>query len=69
MNGNVLTWYLKECLLKVKQNFICVGELLKKLATWDKSKSLSFQSVGPKNGQPRVTRFEYFVVPSKMKKC
>jgi hypothetical protein len=46
MNGNMLTQYLKECLLEVKQTPTCVSDLLKKLATRDKTKPLDFEKVG-----------------------
>jgi hypothetical protein len=41
----------------MKQTSTCVGDLPKKLATWDKTKtqSLGSQRVGPKSEQPRIT--------------
>jgi hypothetical protein len=69
MSGDVLTRYLKKCLLEVRQTFACVGNLLKKLAIGDKTKPLGSQRVGPKNGQPRVTWLGHFIVSSEIKKC
>jgi hypothetical protein len=68
ISGDVLTWYLKECLLEAKQNFICVGNPLKKPTIWNKIEPLISQKVGLKNGQPRETRLKCFIVPSIMKK-
>jgi hypothetical protein len=58
-----------ERLLKMKQTFIHVGDPPKKPTTKDKTKSLNSQRVGPENGQPRVSRLKYLVMPSKMGKC
>jgi hypothetical protein len=45
-----------------------VGDSLKKPATRDKIQPLSFERVGPKNGQLRVIGLEYLVVPSRIGK-
>jgi hypothetical protein len=63
MNKNMFTQYPKECLLEAKQTPIRVGNLPKKRVTRDKTKSLSFQKVGPNNEQLGVTWFKHFIVP------
>jgi hypothetical protein len=69
MNGNVLARYLKECVLKVKQTLVHVGDLLKKPTTKNKIRPLGFQMVGPKSEQLGVTWFGHLVMPSGMGKC
>jgi hypothetical protein len=69
MNRNVLTRYLKECVLKVKQTLVHVGNSLKKPTTKDKIQPLGFQMVGSKNEQLGVTWCGHLVVPSGMGKC
>jgi hypothetical protein len=69
MSGDVLAWYLKECLLGARKTPTCVGNLPKKLVNGDKIQPLSFQKVGPKSGQPGVIGFGYFIVPYGTKKC
>jgi len=54
MSGDVIAWYLKECLLEAKQILVCVGNPPKKLIIGDKTKPLSSQKVKLKNEQPRV---------------
>jgi hypothetical protein len=68
MSGNVLAWYLKECLLEAKQIPIHVNDSPKKLATKDKTKPLGFQRVGLKSEQLKVTGLGYLIVPFRMKK-
>ncbi len=60
---------MKEHLLKVKQNFVHVNNLPKKLATEEKIKPLSFQKVGLESKQPGVIGLGYFIMPFKMGKC
>jgi hypothetical protein len=69
MNGNMFTWYLKECLLGGRETFACVGNLVKKFTIADKMKQLSFQKMELKSGQPGVTRFGYSIMSSKTRKC
>jgi hypothetical protein len=69
MSENVLAQYLKECVLKVKQTLVHVGDLLKKPTTRDKIQSLGFQMVEPKSKQLRVTWLRHLVVPFGMGKC
>jgi hypothetical protein len=57
MSNNVLTRYLKECLLKVKQTFAHLINLPKRLATRGKIESLGFQRVGLESKQLGVTWF------------
>lgn len=68
MNGDVLTWYPKERLLKVKQTPIHIDDLPKKLTTTNKIESLKSQKVGPKSGQLGITWLGHFVITSKTKK-
>jgi hypothetical protein len=68
MNKDMLTCYLKEHILEMKQTPACVGGLLKKLATKNKTKPLSFQKVGPKSGQLWVTWFKCFIMSSRTRK-
>jgi len=67
MSGNMFTWYLKERLLRVSETFAHVDDSIKKLKIRDKTKPLSSQKVGPKNRQPGVTRFKYFIMS--FRKC
>jgi hypothetical protein len=69
MSENMLAQYLKEHLLKTKQNFVHVSDMPKKLATRDKTKPLGFQSVGPKSEQPKVIWLKHLLVFSRMGKC
>jgi hypothetical protein len=59
-----LLWFTRS-----KTTFAHVGDLPKKLIIGDKIKPLSFQKVGPENGQLGVTRFKYLVVPSRRRQC
>jgi hypothetical protein len=60
---------MKEHLLETKQTPTHLSNLPKKIAIKDKIEQLGFQRVGVNNGQPRVTRFEYLVMLSEIKKC
>ncbi len=51
MSRNVLAWYMKEHMLKVKQTLVCVGDLLKKLISEEKTKPLRSQRVGLESEQ------------------
>ncbi len=53
----------------MKQNFVHVNNLPKKLATEEKIKPLSFQKVGLESKQPGVIGLGYFIMPFKMGKC
>jgi hypothetical protein len=68
MSRDVLTWYLKEHLLKARQTFACVSDLPKKPTTKGKIEPLDFQRVGPKSGQLEVIRFRVFGSAIKNKK-
>jgi hypothetical protein len=63
MNGNMLIWYLKECLLKSKQIIAHVGDSPKTPTTKDKTKPLGFQKMEHESKQPKVTWLGYFVMP------
>jgi hypothetical protein len=54
MSGDVLAWYLKECLLKAKQTLVHVSDPPKKPTTRDKTKPLNSQMVGFENGQSTI---------------
>jgi hypothetical protein len=53
----------------MSETFAHVGDSIKKLKIRDKMKPLSFQKVGLKNRQPGVTRFEYFIMSFRTRKC
>jgi len=61
--------FFKEHLLEARQTFVHVDDSPKKLAIGDKTKPLGFQRVRLENRQPKVTWFEYFIMPSKTRKC
>jgi hypothetical protein len=69
MSKNMFAWYLKEHVLEVRQTPTHVHDPLKKPSTKGKTKPLGSQKVGLESKQPRVTRFEYLVMPSRTKKC
>jgi hypothetical protein len=54
---------------KSRQTSTHVGDSPKKPAIGDKTKPLGFQRVGLESGQLEVIWFEYFIVPSKTRKC
>jgi len=68
MSRNVLTRYPKKCLLEAKQTLAHVCDLPKKPPIGHKTKPLSSQKVGPKNGQHGVPWHE-LVVPFGIGKC
>jgi len=59
----------KEHLLEARQTFVHVDDSPKKLAIGDKTKPLGFQRVRLENRQPKVMWFQYFIMPSKTRKC
>ncbi len=69
MSEDVLTWYLKECLLEMMQTFACVSDLPKKLAIGNKIEPLGFQKVKLESGQLGIIGFKHLVLPSGIRKC
>ncbi len=69
MSRDVLAWYIKEHLLKVRQTPVSINDPPKKPTTKDKIKPRSFQKVRPNNRQPKVTGFKYFVMPFAIENC
>ncbi len=55
--------------VRSKQTHARVGNLPKKPTIRDKIKPLGSQRVGPESGQPKLTRFEYLIVPCGTRKC
>jgi hypothetical protein len=55
--------------VKNETNSYSLGNLPNKLVIKDKTKGLGSQKVGIKNGQPKVIKFEYFIMLSKTKTC
>ncbi len=68
MSRNLFAWYMKEHMLEVKQTFVCVGDLLKKFISREKTKPVRSQRVGLESEQLGVTWLVYFITPSKMGK-
>jgi hypothetical protein len=58
----VFSWYLKECLLKMKQFFFSCGQSTK-------IEPLDSQRVGPGSGQPRLTKLEHCIMLFGIGKC
>jgi hypothetical protein len=69
MNGDMFVQYPKEHLLKRKQTFAHVSDLLNKFITGDKIKPLGSQRVGHESGHLRVTWLGHLIMPSRMGKC
>jgi len=55
--------------IRRKTNFYSCRQSTKKLVIGDKIKPLSFQKMGPKNKQLRVTWHVYFIMPFGTRKC
>jgi hypothetical protein len=59
----------KKTFIKSEANSYSRRQSTKKPVTGDKIKPLSFQKVGLKNRQLRVTWLVYFIMPFRMGKC
>jgi hypothetical protein len=59
---------MKECLLKVRQTLVHIGDLPKKPITGNQIEPLSFQKVRPESGQLGIIGLKHFVLPSGIRK-